>query len=83
MPKLAREQITFPLACFPVAARPGSLFCDSWGYTDHHGTLESYPELERPLGEAKQTGWSYQREFAHASVFVNLETKKARIDWKP
>ena len=24
--KLAREQITFPLACFLVAARPGSLF---------------------------------------------------------
>ena len=85
--KLAREQITFPLACFLVAARPGSLFCYSWGYTDIHGTLESYPELERPLGaplgEAKQTGWSYQREFAHASVIVNLETKKARIDWKP
>ena len=85
--KLAREQITFPLACFLVAARPGSLFCYSWGYTDRHGTLESYPELERtlgaPLGEAKQTGWSYQREFAHASVFVNLETKKARIEWKP
>ena len=85
--KLAREQITFPLACFLVAARPGSLFCYSWGYTDRHGMLESYPELERPLGpplgEAKQTGWSYQRDFAHASVFVNLETKKARIDWKP
>lgn len=85
--KLAREQITFPLACFLVAARPGSLFCYSWGYTDRHGMLESYPEFERllgaPLREARQTGWSYQRDFAHASVFVNLETKKARIDWKP
>ena len=85
--KLARERITFPLACFLVAARPGSLFCYSWGYTDRHGTLESYPELGRPLGaplgEAKQTGWSYQRDFAHASVDVDLETKKARIDWKP
>ena len=25
----------------------------------------------------------YQRDFAHASVFVDLETKKARINWKP
>ena len=85
--KFAREQITFPLACFLVAARPGSLFCYSWGYTDRHGMLESYPEFQRPLGaplgEAKQTGWSYQRDFTHASVFVDIETKKARINWKP
>jgi hypothetical protein len=84
--KLAREQITFPLACFLVAARPGSLFCYSWGYTDRHGMLESYPELERPLGaplgEAKRTGWSYQRDFTRAAVFVNLETRTARIEWK-
>jgi hypothetical protein len=49
--------------------------------------LASYPELERPLGaplgEARQTGWNYQRDFAHASVFVKLDTKAARIDWKP
>jgi hypothetical protein len=85
--KLAREQNTFPLACFLVAARPGSLFCYSWGYTDRHGTLESYPEFQRPLGaplgEAKQTGWSYQRDSTHASVFVDLQTKTARINWKP
>lgn len=85
--KLAREQITFPLACFLVAARPGSLFCYSWGYTDRHGMLESYPEFERPLGpplgEAKKDGWNYQREFTHASMSVNLETKSAHIDWKP
>jgi hypothetical protein len=85
--KLAREQITFPLACFLVAARPGSLFCYSWGYTERHGTLESYPEFQRPLGaplgEARQTGWSYQRDFAHASVSVDFQTKKARINWKP
>ena len=85
--KLARERITFPLACFLVAAQPGSHFCYSWGYTDRHGMLDAYPELERPLGPplgaAKQTEWTYQREFAHASVFVNLETKTARIDWKP
>lgn len=84
--KLARERITFPLACFLVAAQPGSHFCYSWGYTDKHGMLDAYPEFDRPLGpplgEAKKHGWNYQREFAHASVSVNLETKSARIDWK-
>jgi hypothetical protein len=39
--------------------------------------------LGPPLGAAKQTEWTYQREFVHASVFVNLETKTARIDWRP
>ena len=84
--KLARERITFPLACFLVAAQPGSHFCYSWGYTEMHGMLDAYPEFDRPLGaplgEAKTDGWNYQREFAHASVSVNLETKAARIDWK-
>ena len=26
---------------------------------------------------------TYWRAFAHASVFVNLETRTARIDWRP
>ncbi len=47
----ARENITFPLACFLVAAQPYSYFCYSWGYRDQHGSLDSYPEFEKPLGE--------------------------------
>jgi len=84
--KLAREQITFPLACFLVGAQPGSHFCYSWGYTDRMGMLDSYPELERPLGPPKADAvWKGQtatREFARASVCINLETKEARIDWR-
>ncbi len=84
--QLARERITFPLACFLVAAQPGSHFCYSWGYTDRHGMLESYPELDRPLGppkaDAKWDGLTATREFAHASVWVDLTTKQARIDWR-
>ena len=85
--RLARERITFPLACFLVAAEPNCYFCYTWGYREMHGTFDWYPEFDKPLGppqgEAKRTGWTYQREFAHASVFVNLETKTGRIDWKP
>ncbi len=83
--ELARRNITFPLACFLVAARPGSFFCYSWGYSDRHGTLDVYSELERPLGpplgEAQRSGWTFRREFIHASVFVDVKTKTARIEW--
>lgn len=84
--ELSRERITFPLACFLVAAQPGSHFCYSWGYTDRHGMLETYPELDRPLGpprgDAKWEGLTATREFARASVWVDLTSKQARIDWR-
>ena len=83
--RLARERLTFPLACFLVAAQPGSHFCYSWGYVHDHGMLEPYAEFERPLGppkaDAKWQGLTATREFAHASVTVDLTTKQARIDW--
>ena len=84
--RLARERITFPLACFLVAAGPHCYFCYTWGYGEEHGTFDWYPEFDKPLGppqnEAKHTGWIYQREFAHASVSVNLENQTAKISWK-
>ena len=84
--QLARERVTFPLACFLVAARPDSQFAYSWGYVAEHGMLESYPEFDRPLGppraDAAWTGLTATREFAHATVHVDLATKHARIDWR-
>jgi hypothetical protein len=84
--QLARERLTFPLACFLVAAQPGSHFCYSWGYVHDHGMLEPYAEFDRPLGppkaDAKWQGLTATREFAHASVWVDLTTKQARIDWR-
>jgi hypothetical protein len=84
--QLARERITFPLACFLVAARPGSHFCYSWGYTDRHGMLDAYPEFERPLGpprsDAVWKGLTATREFERASVWVDLVNRQARIDWR-
>ena len=38
--QLARDRITFPLACFLFAARPGSHFCYWWSYTDRHRMLD-------------------------------------------
>jgi hypothetical protein len=84
--KLARERLTFPLACFLVAAQPGSHFCYSWGYTHTHGMLDPYAEFDRPLGppkgDATWEGLTATREFAHASVRVDLTTRQARIDWR-
>lgn len=83
---LARARIDFPLACFLVAARPGSFFCYGWGYTHNHGMLDPYAEFSRPLGpprgDARWEGLTATREFAHASVSVDLQAKTARIDWK-
>lgn len=46
-----------------------------------------YPEFDKPLGPPKgaavRDGWTYRREFSHASIFVDLETQTAHIDWKP
>jgi hypothetical protein len=82
----ARKEITFPLACYLIGAQPGVYFCYSWGYTDTTGTLDSYPELERPLGpprgDAVWSGNTATREFGHASVRVNLDTREAKIDWR-
>ena len=82
----ARENITFPLACFLVAAQPHSYFCYSWGYREQHGSLSEYPELQRPLGEplgdAVREGWIYTRSFEHVDVWVDVSAKKAKLDWK-
>jgi len=84
--KLARERITFPLACFLVAAEKNSFLCYTWGYREDQGAFEWYPEFDKPLGppkgQAERKGWTYQREFEHASVFVDLESETAKIDWK-
>lgn len=83
---LARERITFPLACFLITAQPGSWFAYGWGYTSDHGMLDEYPEFSRPLGPprgpATWSGLTATREFARASVRVDLAAKTARIDWR-
>lgn len=83
----AKERITFPLACSLVAAQPHSYFCYTWGDREKLGTSDWYPEFDKPLGppkdDATRKGWTYRREFEHASVFVDLEKRTARIDWKP
>jgi hypothetical protein len=84
--KQARESIVFPLACFLVGARRDSWFCYSWGYREMHGMLDAYPEFTKPLdlpkSDATWDGFTATREFTHASVWVDLVAKQARIEWR-
>jgi len=83
---VAKEDLLFPLACFLIAAQENCYFCYTWGWAPQYGTFMRYPEFEKPLGppkgNAQRDGWAFRREFEHASVFVNLETRKAEIRWK-
>ena len=84
--RLAKENLLFPLACFLVGAQENCYFVYNWGYRIEHGCLEWYPEFDKPLGEPlsemAQDGWELSREYRHASVRVDLETKEARIRWR-
>jgi len=84
--KIAAKNITFPLASFLIAAGPNCYFQYTWGWNADNGTFDWYPEFDKPLGapkgDAKRDGFKYTREFEHASVFVDLEKKTAKIDWK-
>jgi len=89
MPKLSREKLEFALACYLIGAEPYSYFMYSWGWKLSSGALVDYPELKKPLGPPKGAykrttpgGWEFTREFEHAAVWVNTETRKAKITWR-
>ena len=74
---------------FLIGAQPYSYFQYGWGWTLSSGSLQDYPELHKPLGAPKGAyqrttpgGWEFTREFEHASVWVNTETRQAKITWR-
>ena len=91
MPELSKqkEKVEFALACYLIGAQPYSYFLYSWGWKLSSGALVDYPEFKRPLGPPKGAyqrttpdGWEFTREFEHASVWVNTESRKAKITWR-
>ncbi|MGJ8639857.1 MAG: putative glycoside hydrolase [Opitutaceae bacterium] len=89
MPLHAKEKAEFALACYLIGAQPYSYFMYSWGWKLSSGALVDIPEFHKPLGpprgayvRTKQSGWEFTREFEHASVWVNTETREAKIDWR-
>lgn len=89
MPGLSKEKLEFAHACYLIGAQPYSYFMYSWGWKVATGPLVDYPSLRKPLGPPKGAykrtspeGWEFTREFEHASVRVNTETRKAKITWR-
>ena len=89
MPKLSKAKLEFALACYLIGAQPYSYFMYSWGWKLSSGALVDYPELRRPLGPPKEAyqratpgGWEFTREFEHARVWVNTDTREAKITWR-
>ena len=88
MVERSKKQLEYFLACYLIGAQPYSYFQYNWGWNLPDGNLVDYPELQKPLGAPKGAfkritpdGWEFTREFEHASVWVNTETKKAKITW--
>ena len=89
MIELSKEKLEYALACYLIGAQPYSYFMYSWGWTLSTGPLVDYPDLQRPLGPPRGAyqrttpdGWEFTREFEHASVWVDTESREAKITWK-
>lgn len=89
MPKLSRDKLEYALACYLIGAQPYSYFMYSWGWKLSDGALVDHPSLQNqlgpPTGAYKRTtsdGWEFTREFEHASVWVNTESRESKITWR-
>ncbi|MBP0904938.1 putative glycoside hydrolase [Mariniflexile gromovii] len=87
--QLSKERLEYYQACFLIGAQPYAYFKYGWGWRLERGPLVDYPELQKPIGSPKgaykrlvENEWEFTREFEHASVWVNTETKEAKISWK-
>ena len=73
---------------FLIAAEKHSYFFlkESYDAKRSNAWMTVHPEYERPLGAPKgpavQSGYSYTREFAHASVRLDIEKEAGEIVWK-
>lgn len=89
MEQKSKDQLEYYLACYLIGAQPYSYLQWNWGWNLADGNLVDYPELRKPLGAPKAAykrvnaeAWEFTREFEHASVWLNTETKEAKITWR-
>ncbi|MDO5968344.1 putative glycoside hydrolase [Flavivirga aquimarina] len=87
--ELSKEKLEYYHACYLIGAQPYSYFQYGWGWQLAHGSLLDYPELQKPLGSPKgaytrtsPNAWEFTREYEHAKVWVNTETRESKINWK-
>jgi hypothetical protein len=83
-----QRRLTYCLAMFLICAEEHSYFLAHDGYDAARSSmwLKRPPEFDRPLGPprgpARRQDYVYEREFAHASVWLDLEHEKARVVWR-
>lgn len=84
----ANRRFRYDLAIFLICAEKHSYFYARDGYDAKKSKvwMKHPPELERPLGAPKgpsvRTGYVYTRDFADASVRLDLENQTSKIDWR-
>ena len=85
----AQSRFDYQLAIFLICAEKYSYFDLKDGYDAKRSkTWLTHPaDYDRPLGPPKgpavRNGYTYAREFAHASVQLDIENETANIVWKP
>lgn len=85
-----QNRLTYTLAMFLVCAEKYSYFLAHDGYSvnrkDSSVWLKDFPEYSKPLGPpkgpAKKKGYIYSRDYEYASVWLDIENEKARIEWR-
>lgn len=87
--QLSKQQLEFYLACYLIGAQPYSYFQYGWGWSLTTGPLTEYAQFQKPLGppldaykRQSPRSWVFTREFTHASVWLDLTRREARITWK-
>ncbi len=84
----AVRRFQYLLAIFLICAEQHSYFCAHDGYDAKKSKVwMTYPsEFDRPLGApqvpAVRGGYVYTREFAHASVRLDIEKQTGVVEWK-
>lgn len=82
------ERLDYLLAVFLVCAEKYSYVYPHDGYASENSAvwLKTFPQYEKklgaPKGPAENTGYIYTRSFEHVDVWLDIEHKKAKLDWK-
>lgn len=86
--EMSKDRLEYYQACYLIGAQPYSYFQYGWGWRLGTGPLVDYSTLYKKLGapiaaykRTTENSWEFTREFKYANVWVNTESKKAKITW--
>lgn len=91
--KGVQDLLNYYLSIFLVCAEKYSYLNihDGYSVNTRNGVCDSklwmnrLPEFDKPLGAPKgpavKVGYTYTREFEHASVWLDIEAKKGKVTW--